>query len=67
MIGWGMETRQIAEAMHISFKTVQSFCARIKEKLMVANSTELVREAVLWHETKDRIGNNTEGEGPGKR
>jgi len=48
MIGQGVETRQIAEAMHVSFKTIQSFSARIKEKLMLANATELVREAVLW-------------------
>lgn len=60
MIGWGMETRQIAEAMHISFKTVQSFCARIKEKLMVANATELLREAVLWHETNGGIGDRNQ-------
>jgi len=65
MIGWGMETRQIAEAMHVSFKTVQSFCARIKEKLMVANSTELLREAVLWHETKGGVDDKSEG--PGQR
>jgi DNA-binding NarL/FixJ family response regulator len=52
MIGRGMETRQIAEAMRVSFKTVQSFCARIKEKLMLANATELLREAVLWHVNK---------------
>jgi DNA-binding NarL/FixJ family response regulator len=55
-----METRQIAEAMHISFKTVQSFCARIKEKLMVANATELLREAVLWHETNGRSDDKPE-------
>jgi DNA-binding NarL/FixJ family response regulator len=59
MIGQGMETRQIAEAMHVSFKTIQSFSARIKEKLMLANATELVREAVLWHAANDGNGGKT--------
>ena len=64
MIGRGMETRQIAEAMHVSFKTVQSFCARIKEKLMLANATELLREAVLWHVTNGGVAEKTR---PGQR
>ena len=50
MIGQGIETRQIAESLHISIKTVQVYCARIKEKLNLANATELVREAIRWHE-----------------
>ena len=63
MIGQGMETRQIAEAMHVNFKTVQSFCARIKEKLMLANATELLREAVLWQVTNGGIGDKTQTAG----
>jgi DNA-binding NarL/FixJ family response regulator len=63
MIGQGMETRQIAEAMHVNFKTVQAFAARIKKKLMVSNATELVREAVLWHVTSGGIGEKTKEEG----
>ena len=59
MIGQGMETRQIAESMHVHFKTVQAFSARIKKKLMVANATELVREAVLWHVTNGGLGDKT--------
>jgi len=50
MIGQGIETRQIAESLHLSIKTVQVYCARIKEKLNLANATELVREAIRWHE-----------------
>jgi DNA-binding NarL/FixJ family response regulator len=59
MIGRGMETRQIAEAMHVNFKTVQAFSARIKKKLMVNNATELVREAVLWNVTSGGIAAKT--------
>jgi len=50
MIGQGIETRQIAESLHISIKTVQVYCARIKEKLNLTNATELIREAIRWYE-----------------
>jgi DNA-binding NarL/FixJ family response regulator len=50
LFGQGRGTRQIAEQLHVSVKTVQAYCARIKEKLGLASATELVREAVRWHE-----------------
>jgi len=50
LLGRGFNTRQIAEEMHIGFKTVQSFCARIKEKLRLASATELLRQAMHWHD-----------------
>jgi DNA-binding NarL/FixJ family response regulator len=50
MMGQGYETRRIAESLCISMKTVQVYCARIKEKLNIANATELMREAVRWWE-----------------
>jgi len=51
-LGQGIGTRQIAEDFSVSIKTVQAYCARIKEKLNVASATELLREAVRWHDTK---------------
>jgi len=51
MLGQGYETRRIAESLHISIKTVQVYCARIKEKLGIGNATELLREAVRWWES----------------
>jgi DNA-binding NarL/FixJ family response regulator len=51
LLGQGYETRQIAETLHVSMKTVQAFCARIKEKLKLSSATELLREAILWHES----------------
>lgn len=50
LLGQGYETRQIAERLQVSMKTVQAFCARIKEKLDLGNATELLREAIRWHE-----------------
>ncbi len=52
LLGQGYETRQIAESMNISMKTVQAFCGRIKEKLKLSSATELLREAIRWHENR---------------
>jgi len=49
-LGQGQATRHISEELHLSIKTVQAYCARIKEKLGLANGAELVREAVRWVE-----------------
>jgi DNA-binding NarL/FixJ family response regulator len=49
-IGNGQETREIAEQLHLSIKTVQTHCAHIKEKLGLSNATLLIREAVRWME-----------------
>lgn len=50
LLGQGRGTRQIAETLRVSVKTVQAYCARIKEKLNLASATELLREAVKWYE-----------------
>jgi len=52
LLGQGYETRQIAASLNISMKTVQAFCARIKEKLTLTSATELLREAVRWHDNQ---------------
>jgi len=51
LLGQGRGTRQIAETLKVSVKTVQAYCARIKEKLNLSSATELLREAVRWHES----------------
>jgi DNA-binding NarL/FixJ family response regulator len=53
LLGRGLGTRQIAQEMHIAFKTVQSLNARIKQKLKLTNANELLREAVRWHESQN--------------
>jgi len=52
LLGRGLSTRQIADQLHISFKTVQAFCARIKDKLQLDNVNELLREAIRWQESQ---------------
>ncbi len=51
LLGEGRTTRQIAETLRVSLKTVQAYCARVKEKLNLGSATELLREAVRWHES----------------
>src|ERR1700683_4251736 len=48
LIGEGQGTRQIAEALHLSVKTVESYQAHIKDKLSLRTARELVQHAVEW-------------------
>ncbi|HEY2572604.1 MAG TPA: helix-turn-helix transcriptional regulator, partial [Verrucomicrobiaceae bacterium] len=48
MIGKGTSTRDIAAALHLSIKTIETHRAHIKEKLHFKDSSELVRFAVEW-------------------
>lgn len=50
-IGQGRGTRQIAEELHISAKTVESYRAHIKVKMNLRNAHELTQHAVHWVET----------------
>ena len=49
LIGEGHSTRQIAEELHISIKTVESYQAHIKEKLSLRSARELVQHAIQWN------------------
>jgi DNA-binding NarL/FixJ family response regulator len=46
LIGDGRSTRQIAEKLHLSIKTVETYQAHIKEKLSLRSGRELVQHAV---------------------
>lgn len=48
LIGEGRSTRQIAEDLHISVKTVESYQSHIKEKLSLRSARELVQHAIQW-------------------
>ena len=51
-LGQAKETREIADSLHVSVKTVQTFCARIKEKLGLHTERELLREAMRYREDR---------------
>jgi DNA-binding NarL/FixJ family response regulator len=48
LIGEGHGTRQIAEELHLSVKTVESYQAHIKEKLSLRSARELMQRAIQW-------------------
>lgn len=48
LIGHGLNTSDIANKMHLSPKTVETYRARIKEKIGVKYMSELTREATRW-------------------
>jgi len=48
LIGQGHGTRQIAEDLSLSVKTIESHRAHIKEKLNLKTAPEMVRFAVQW-------------------
>jgi|ERR1041384_1470328 DNA-binding NarL/FixJ family response regulator len=54
LVGQGQTTRQIAAALHVDIKTIETYRARIKIKLNVASGTELAEQARKWLEQTTR-------------
>jgi DNA-binding NarL/FixJ family response regulator len=55
LIGRGQATRRIAAELHLGIKTVESYRARIKEKLNLEDGTQLLQHAIQWvHSLQDR-------------
>jgi DNA-binding NarL/FixJ family response regulator len=48
LIGEGHGTREIAEELHLSVKTVETYQAHIKEKLSLHSGRELIQHAIQW-------------------
>jgi len=51
LIGEGLGTRDIADKLHLSIKTVGTYRERIKSKFNLKGANELVRYAVHWTKT----------------
>jgi DNA-binding NarL/FixJ family response regulator len=49
LIGLGLTTRQIAEQLHLAVSTVETYRARIKEKLKLEDAAELLQHAIRWN------------------
>jgi len=52
MTGRGLGTREIAEQLGIDMKTVDTYRTRIKEKLNLQSSSELLQLAIRWHQER---------------
>ncbi|RKX44531.1 MAG: DNA-binding response regulator [Verrucomicrobia bacterium] len=52
LIGRGNSTREIAEQLHLSVKTIETYRAHIKDKLQLRSGTELMQRAIHWVETE---------------
>jgi len=51
LIGHGRRTRQIADTLHLSIKTIESHCEHIKQKLGLESAAQLAQRATQWVET----------------
>jgi DNA-binding NarL/FixJ family response regulator len=51
LFGQGYSIREIAQTLHKSPKTIETYCARIKEKLKIASNRELLRHAIQANKT----------------
>jgi DNA-binding NarL/FixJ family response regulator len=55
LIGKGASTREAAQLLHLSIKTVESHRQRIKRKLQLTSGVQLLRYAVLCHAQVHRV------------
>jgi DNA-binding NarL/FixJ family response regulator len=50
-LGEGHTTKRIADELQVSQKTIQTYCARIKEKIGLDGGAELALTAIRWRES----------------
>ena len=55
LIGQGIGTRDLAAQLHLSVKTVEVHRANIKKKLNLKSAPDLVRQAVRWFDSQNRV------------
>ncbi len=55
LIGQGTGTRDIADQLHLSVKTVEVHRANIKKKLGTRTATALVHFAIRWWDSQGRV------------
>ncbi|UCE99333.1 MAG: response regulator transcription factor [Planctomycetota bacterium] len=54
LVGQGYRTQQIAEKLHLSVKTIETYRAHIKEKLNLTDAAELLQYAIRWVTSQDK-------------
>lgn len=54
LIGQGYKASQIAEQLHLSPKTIETYRSRMKDKLNLLNASELLQYAIKWAKSQAR-------------
>ena len=52
MIGLGLGTTEIARKLRLSVKTIETYQAKLKEKLDLADAAKLFQYALRWVESR---------------
>ena len=52
LIGQGRSSREVAQQLHLSVKTVEVHRANIRNKMLLKSGAELVRFAIRWMEAQ---------------
>jgi len=55
MIGQGHGTRQIADELHLDMRTIETYRARIKEKLNLKDANDLLQHAIRWMQAEGSL------------
>jgi DNA-binding NarL/FixJ family response regulator len=53
LIGEGLKASLIAQQLHLSIKTIETYRTRIKEKLGIDNASELLQYSIRWEKSQD--------------
>jgi len=56
LTGTGLSTREIAERLRVDMRTVETYRARIKDKLKLKDGSELLQLAIRWNQDRGRPG-----------
>jgi DNA-binding NarL/FixJ family response regulator len=54
-IGEGRSTNEVARSLHVDVSTVETYRARIKDKLNLKNGSELLQTAIRWRPDQVRL------------
>src|SRR2546426_5793915 len=54
LLGSGLSSREIADSLHLSVKTIETYRENLKHKLQIRDSAELVRRAKEWVQGSSR-------------
>ena len=53
LLGQGHSTRQIADILHLSVKTVETYYSHIKEKMKLKDGRELLMQSIQWVQNQE--------------